>query len=303
MADADPLLRFWTYLQERFPLPAHGPLVLAFAGGVACASAALRGAQGPGWGPVTVAFVVALGAFFQLRVADEWKDADEDRRFRPERPVPRGLITLRELTAGALAVAAVQIGACLWLDARLLLPLAAIWAFGALMTVEFGARDWLSRRPFATLATHAPIVPLIDFFSVSCDVLGNGAGYPPGTAWLVGVSLFGGTVVEVGRKVWASADERPGVPTYSGAWGRRRALLVWAGAVALSLACGLGVLAHVGARGLMVGLGIGAALVVAAGVGALWGDGAGRGRVVEVAAGLWTLGLYGVLGPLALVVR
>ena len=297
-----PFPRARAYLAERFPLHQHGPLVLAFAGGVACASAALRGADGLGWPAVAVAFVVALGAFFQLRVADEWKDAETDRQHRPERPVPRGLVTLRELTVAAVAVAVVQVGACVWLDARLLFPLAGVWAFGALMTAEFGAGEWLARRPFATLATHAPIVPFIDFFSVSSDVLGNGARYPAGTAWLVGASLFGGAVVEVGRKVWASADERPGVPTYSAAWGRRRALAVWAAAVALSAACGLGVLMEVeGTGALRLALVVGAALAV--GVGVSMRDRAGGGRRVETAAGVWTLALYGVVGPLALVVR
>lgn len=298
---APPVRRAWTYLQERFPPLAHGPLVVAFAGGVACASAALRGADGPGWPAVAVASVVAVGVFFQLRVADEWKDAEEDRLYRPERPVPRGLVTLRELLGAALAVAAVQVAVAAWLDVRLLLVLGGVWAYGALMTVEFGARDWLRQRPLATLLTHAPIVPLVDLFSVSCDVFGNGAAFPAGVGWLIGVSLFGGTVIEVGRKVWASAEEREGVDTYSAAWGRRAALAVWAAAVLGSLACGLAVLRHVdGAGGLVVPLVALAALVVAVGLGAMWGDRLGRGRVLEAAAGVWTLGLYVVLGPIAL---
>ena len=297
-------LRAWTYLQERFPPLAHGPLVLAFAGGVACASAALRGADGPGWAAVAVAFVVALGAFFQLRVADEWKDAETDRQYRPERPVPRGLVTLGDLTRAALSVAVVQLVASAWLAPRLLVPLALVWAWGALMTVEFGLADWLRQRPAATLVSHGLIVPFVDFFSVSADVLGNGAGYPEGVGWLIGVSLFGGITVEVGRKVWASADERPGVETYSAAWGRRRALAVWAGAVLASLGCGLAVLGHVGApASLGAALAVVAAGVVALGAGALWGDRPGRGRTVEAAAGLWTLGLYTTLGPLALWIR
>ena len=303
MTRAAPARRAWTYLQERFPLPAHGPLVAAFAGGVACASAALRGAEGPGWGAVVVAVVVGLGAFFQLRVADEWKDAEADARFRPERPVPRGLVTLRELAVAAVAVGGVQVAACVWLAPPLLAPLALVWAWGALMTVEFGVPGWLGRRPGATLVSHGLIVPCIDWFSISADVRGNGAGVPDGVGWLVGVSLFGGMAVEVGRKVWASADERPGVETYSAAWGRRRALAVWAGVVAASLACGLAVLGHVGAApALGLGLAAAAAVVVAAGLGALWADRPGRGRVIEAAAGVWTLALYLTIGPLALVI-
>lgn len=298
---APPVRRAWTYLQERFPLPAHGPVVVAFAGGVACASAAMRGADGPGWPAVVVASAVALGVFFQLRVADEWKDAEEDRLYRPERPVPRGLVTLPELIGAAVAIAVVQVALAAWLDPRLLGVLAAVWAFGALTTVEFGVRDWLRQRPLATLVTHAPIVPLVDFFSVSCDVMGNDAAFPAGVGWLIGVSLFGGSVIEIGRKVWASADERPGVETYSAAWGRRRALVAWAAAVLGSLACGLGVLRHVPeATGLGVVLAGAAAFVVAVGVGALWADRPGRGRVLETAAGVWTLGLYTLIGPAAL---
>ncbi|GAB5536525.1 MAG: hypothetical protein Rubg2KO_27740 [Rubricoccaceae bacterium] len=293
--------RAWTYLQERFPLPAHGPLVFAFAGGVACASAALRGASGPGWPAVIVAALVALGFFFQLRVADEWKDAETDRLHQPERPVPRGLVTLRELTVAALMVAAVQLALAIWLDPQLVIVLAMVWGFGALMTVEFGVKAWLRERPVATLLSHAWIVPFIDFFAISCDVLGNGAEYPEGVEWLVGVSLFGGTVVEVGRKIWAPSDERPGVVTYSGLWGVRPALIVWSIVVTLSLACGWRVLRFIGdVQVIGLGLAMVAALMVASAFLALRDGTPGRGRIVETLAGVWTLALYLSIGPLAL---
>ena len=293
--------RAWTYLQERFPLPAHGPLVFAFAGGVACASAALRGAPGPGWPAVLVAALVALGFFFQLRVADEWKDAEADRLHQPERPVPRGLVTLRELTAAALAVAAVQLGLAWWLRPALVLVLLAVWAFGALMTVEFGAREWLRTRPVAVLLSHALIVPLIDGFAVSADVLGNGAGYPGGVGWLIGASFYGGMAVEIGRKIWAPADERRGVASYSGLWGLGPALGVWSLVVGLSAACGVFVLRSIGGLApVEVGLAVAAAAVAGAAALAMRGARAGRGRVVETLAGVWTLALYLSIGPLAL---
>lgn len=298
---ASPAHRGWTYLQERFPLGAHGPLVAAFAGGVACASAALRGDDGPGWPVVGVAVVVALGFFFQLRVADEWKDAETDRLYQPERPVPRGLVTLRELTVAALLVAVLQVVLAVALDPRLVVALLAVWAFGGLMTVEFGVRDWLRARPLATLLTHAPIVPFIDAFAVSCDVLGNGAAVPAGVGWLVGVSLFGGSVVEVGRKIRQPADERPGVETYSAAWGKGRAVGFFLLVLALSLGCGLRVLRSVGGLGVLGPILIaGAALVAAIALLAVRGGAPGRGRWIEAASGVWTLALYTTIGPVAL---
>ena len=296
--------RAWTYLQERFPLPAHGPLVAAFSGGIVCASAALRGAPAPGWGVAGVAFVVALGTFFQLRVADEWKDAERDRQYQPERPVPRGLVTLRELTVAAVLVAALQLVVVVWLDVRLVVALGALWAWIGLMTADFFVPVWLDARPLATLALHGLVVPAIDGFAIATDVVAHGARVPPGVAWLVGVSFFGGNVVEVGRKLRASADERPGVATYTAAWGRSPATAVWMLAVLLSAACGTGVLLAIGGVGALVPvLWLAAAAVLGVGAAFLASDVPGRGRWVEAAAGVWTLALYLTLGPLALALR
>lgn len=296
--------RAWTYLQERFPLPAHGPVVAAFSGGIVCASAALRGAEGPGWGVVAVAFVVALGTFFQLRVADEWKDAERDRQYQPERPVPRGLVTLRELTLAALAVALLQLVVVVWLDVRLVAALAALWAWIGLMTIDFFVPAWLDARPLATLALHGLVVPAVDGFAVATDVVAHGAGVEGGVAWLVGVSFFGGNVIEIGRKLRASPDERPGVATYTAAWGRTRAIVAWMLAVVLSAACGTGVLASIGGvEALVPLLWLAAAVVLGVGATFLASDVPGRGRRMETVAGVWTLALYLTIGPLALLLR
>ncbi|MDH5553526.1 MAG: hypothetical protein OEX82_09395, partial [Nitrosomonas sp.] len=90
--------RWWIYQQERFPLLAHGPLVAAFSFSAVCFSSLLRDEVSmPGLLPTMVAFITALLLFLQLRIADEFKDYEEDCRYRSYRPVPRGLISLREL--------------------------------------------------------------------------------------------------------------------------------------------------------------------------------------------------------------
>ncbi len=48
------------------------------------------------------AFLVTFGLFLQLRAADEVKDLEDDRRHRPERPIPRGLVSPRLIVGPAL---------------------------------------------------------------------------------------------------------------------------------------------------------------------------------------------------------
>src|SRR6476469_5679018 len=134
------LARWWVYQRERFPLVAHAPLIAAFSSAAVCLSALLRGESRPRAASPVVAFVTALCFFFQLRVADEFKDAEDDARHRPYRPVPRGLVTLRELGSLGVAAALVQLGAALWFDVRLVPLLLAVWAYMALMSKEFFVR-------------------------------------------------------------------------------------------------------------------------------------------------------------------
>src|SRR5262245_51703150 len=95
--------RLWQYQEERFPLTRHGPLIAAFGASAVCLSALLRGAT-PDLVAMLIAILVLFGFFFQLRVADEHKDNEEDTKYRPERPVPRGLVTLAELRGVAIVV-------------------------------------------------------------------------------------------------------------------------------------------------------------------------------------------------------
>lgn len=211
--------RLWTYQAERFPLLKHGVLILVFSGGEAVFGALARGAS-PDWKAVTVAAVVCLLLFAQLRIADEHKDNDDDRRWRPERPVPRGLITLGELRLVGVAAAAIQIGATALLDLRLVPLLLAVWGWMALMSVEFFAPVWLKARPILYLVSHMAVMPLIALFAVACGARGDIFVNPAVGAFL-GLAFLNGVVLEIARKSWAPGDEREGVETYSRLWGVR----------------------------------------------------------------------------------
>lgn len=292
------LKRWWTYQQERFPLAAHGPLVAALAVSAVGHSALLRGEAGwPGWAPVGTAFGVGLLFFLLMRVADEHKDAEKDRRYRPDRPVPRGLVTLRALRTLGAAAAGLQLVLTLALAPALLPLLLLAWTYLGLMTAEFFVPRWLEARPALYLLSHMVILPLVALYLTGCDWRAAGAGWPGGLAWFLGATFFGGVVVEVGRKVRAPADEQEGVETYTAAWGVGRAVGAWLAAMTLAMACATLAAARVGFAG--------PALVV---MGALLAGSAlaafrflrrptpGRARLFEPAAGAWTLGQYAVVG-------
>lgn len=230
--------RFWIYQAERFPCFKHGVLILSFSFCAVCLSSLLRGEPSwPSFPAALTAFVCLFLFFLQLRIADEFKDQHEDAQFRPERPVPRGLVTLSELKYLALITALIQIALSLWLMPRLIILLIIVWIYMSLMTLEFFVADWLKKRPFTYLWSHMLIMPLIDFYATACDWLLADSTPPLGLPWFLVVSFFNGVIIEIGRKTWAPEQEITGVESYSSTWGLNKSLIIWLSAIGLSVFC------------------------------------------------------------------
>jgi hypothetical protein len=253
------------------------------------------GAGPPGPLAFATAVVLLLAAFFTLRVADEHKDAANDRVARPELPVPRGLVTLGELRWAASPLVLLATVMALAISPRLLLPLgaAAIWL--ALMTREFFVPEWLRARPLPYLLSHMVILPLLLLAATAIDWLPTGA-VPPGLGWFLAASYATGLVLELGRKIRAPSDERPGVDTYTSAWGVGTAVAAWLVALGASVATIAIATSAAGARAAPIAT-VAAGLVVAVPVlSFVAGDRATRsGAKVESASALWTLAAYGCL--------
>jgi 4-hydroxybenzoate polyprenyltransferase len=297
--------RWWTYQKERFPIIAHGPLIAAFSSSAVCYSAMLRGSlRLPAPGSLWVAFLTAFIFFLQLRIADEFKDFEEDSRFRPYRPVPRGLVQLRELSWIGVAGAIFQLLLALLLHSALGWILLGVWIYLSLMSKEFFVDHWIKRRPITYLWTHMLIMPLIDFYATACDWVPTQGRLPRGLFWFLILSFFNGTVVEIGRKIRAPEDEENGVPTYTALWGRPRAILSWLGALLGSAA-----IACRAAREIYFLLPV---LIL---FGSLWTLSTCLGwqflqkrtsraaHRIEAFSGVWTLCLYLCLGVVSLLIR
>src|SRR5262249_47280727 len=148
---------------------------------------------------LAVGSFTSLVFFFILRVLDEHKDADDDRRYRPELPVPRGLVSLRELRRGGIVGASVALLMNALLMPVMLLPLLAVAGWATLMTREFFARRWLRAHASAYLLTHMAILPLMDAYTTGLDWLPTGRHPPEGVLWFLAVTFANGILVEIGR--------------------------------------------------------------------------------------------------------
>lgn len=292
--------RLWIYQRERFPLAAHTPLILAFSFCAASFSARLRLQSWPEWQAVAVAFASCLIFFLQLRIADEFKDAEDDARWRPYRAVPRGLVQLKELAylfgIGALG----QLILALSWSLPLAIILLITWTYLAAMSVEFGARRWLKAHPITYLWTHMLIMPLIDLYATASDWSVGANPFPPaGLFFFLAASFFNGIVIEIGRKIRVPSQEEEGVETYSRLWGCKKAGIVWWCCLVATAICG-----SLAAKEAFAFQPVALVLTALALVLTVFvyiftrQQSAKQAKMFEAAAALWTLCLYLSLGVL-----
>lgn len=293
--------RLWRYQAERFPLGQHGLLIAAFASSGVSLAALLSGQiTVPPLAAFGVAFGVLLSSFLLLRIADEFKDAAADAQYRPQRPVPRGLVSLRELAGVGGVMLGLQLLLVLAYDPSLLGLLGLLWGYLYLMQKEFYCAAWLHAHPLAYMLSHMLIMPLLDLFATACVWWPQQP--PPGLAGFLALSFSNGLLIELGRKTWAPSQEQPGVESYSSAWGLRPALGIWLAALASAWALAfltatlidftLPVLGGLSVLALFMGY-------TAQQLASLPTPAAAR-RLEQV-SGLWVLASYLLLGPLPLV--
>ena len=256
---------------------------------------ALQGEQGsPVALPLAIAFVVVLLFFLQLRISDEFKDFEDDARFRPYRPVPRGIVTLRSLGWLWVIAALIQAVGSALLGPRVFVMLVAVWAYSGLMAVEFFARKWLKRHALVYMASHMLIIPLIVAYVAVCAGVRT-----PSVAllWFAGMSYFTFCVFEIGRKVRSPEDEEKGVDTYTALWGMRGAVSSWLSVMAAAAA--FAALAANAIDALTLTAGLVAAAFVAAAVYSrrfLTDPRPGRGKPFLALSGVWMIAVYLALG-------
>jgi hypothetical protein len=175
-----------------------------------------------------------------LRLMDELKDLDVDRRLFASRPVPSGRVLESDVRTSLFAVAGLFLcahvgsGASFWTALGLL-------GFTVLMFRWFFVPDLMRPRLLLTLATHNPVVPLLLLHLAGLAAAARGRGLHDLDARrllpLVAVYWLPLFAWEVARKIRAPLEEDDYV-TYSRLLGRPGAVLLAGGAQTLSLGLG-----------------------------------------------------------------
>jgi len=295
--------RWWTYQKERFPLAQFLPMMLAFGfSGISFSMHLVNPYASPADLSVLqyiTAGVVTLTWFMLMRIADEHKDFDEDSKYRPYRPVQRGLVVLKELRTIGVILVLMQICLSIWVGLPLLITLGIAYIWFILITAEFFAPKWLKKHLTIYLLSHMMILPLINLYVTSIEWLPRGGIFSFGLMAYMISSFCDGTVVEVGRKLRAKEDEEYGVDTYTQIWGSRRAMVVWVLVITASLASTVfaGFQVHIGLHILIILLPLYIIALLAARRFAL-DPSSKNAKFFEIFPGIWMFLMYFMLGIL-----
>lgn len=219
--------RWWIYQKERFNLFEYIPMIAGFSFCAVSYSMHIRNAETLNWFACIISFIVTLGWFMLLRIADEHKDYEDDLKYRPYRPVQRGLIKLSELKRIGYIIFIIQVILALLWEPKQLILLGVVYCWFLLMCFEFGNPKWLKAHPTIYLISHMIITPLIDGYGASCEWIqsGNTVIFPMLIFMLS--SFCDGTTVEIGRKIRIPEDEEFGVDSYTHLWGIKKAIFTW----------------------------------------------------------------------------
>lgn len=220
--------RFLTYQKERFPFLAHGVMIGAFTFSAVSYSRICRGEDGfIDIGDFLIGVFATITLFFLVRIFDEFKDKEDDAKYRSYLPVPRGLISLKELRVIGWVVGLIQIAVIAIFQWEMLYLYGIVLGYLLLMGVEFFVPEWLKKRQILYITSHMVIIPLIDIYASGLDWLLGGDAPHWGLAWFFAVSYMNGLVLEFGRKIRTPETEEEGVVSYTKMYGTKGGVIIW----------------------------------------------------------------------------
>lgn len=211
--------RLWIYQKERFPL---GILAITTSAVLASTFSVL---EWTGYYDIPVWKYVALGVaglsfMLHTRIIDEIRDKEVDDVHHPDRPVQRGVVSLRELTVLGYANGGVFICIHALLDPLSGLLSAGLLLYSIVARYEVGPLAWLKPRFWLYNVVMLGQMLLLQWIAYAA--LTQTLDWPS-AIWMHGWGIWALTAqIEVARKCLAPDEETTYRDSYSsrvGSWG------------------------------------------------------------------------------------
>ena len=157
-----------------------------------------------------------------LRIADDFKDYEQDRHLFPDRPLPSGRVTKKDLTIFVSILIAITLVLNLVFMNNFLFCL-FLYTYGSLMAIWFFQKHKIQKSLPLALVTHNPVQMIMNIHIISFAVIKYGIRPFTLTNIMAAFTLyFPALIWEVTRKIRAPQDETEYV-TYSKLFGYQKA--------------------------------------------------------------------------------
>ena len=147
---------WYKFFMERVPVLVYGLLTSGMVLSGSYASAEKYDAFG-----FWVGFVIGMLFLILLRFMDEAKDVEKDKVGHPERPLPRGLVSLAAVTRAIYFMSLLLLGAsiaCFWINIASGISALIVTFVLGLMYAEFFCEETLDNSPLLVAITHQSII-------------------------------------------------------------------------------------------------------------------------------------------------
>lgn len=230
--------RYYQYLRERFPLKEFVILALLLAISAGAGVQIYIYKHFLSTRSLFLSFLALFLFFLRLRLFDEFKDFSHDSQYYPNRPVQRGIITLKELARAVFVVLLFEMLIAIKSGFAPLWFFLIAFAYSLLMFKEFFVSRWLRNHFTVYIISHEILVfPLFLYiFSIN--------GFNPSffsVAYFLYLTLFLGSqlfLLEVARKIRAPDLETPARDTYTSQYGVAGASILIILLSSMALSCG-----------------------------------------------------------------
>lgn len=215
------LKRLNIYFREMFPLPARMLLAMIVFGEVHFLVLLNYKITEFSVGIQEFTAVYTIFSFYLwLRIADDFKDYELDKRLFAHRPLPSGRVEKKDLI---LICALVQAFALLLnlLFMNNLLFFILLYAYGFLMSKWFFQKSKIQPNLFLALITHNPVQMIVNLYTISFTCIKYGLKpFSWITFFVMWTLYFPSLIWEISRKIRAPKEETEYV-TYSKLFGYR----------------------------------------------------------------------------------